>query len=330
MASRNDQRFQEYYQKLADVIGIFWVFHRERIARRNLPFSGTYEFEGTNTIVKPLNLNRCPREGRILNFWAEGVRDVFIGSWNQFLQRLDRYQFSVCIPIANEVPDSVNVFFSEGNQRYIGPLIQSAERLGGEISQVALHDGYTVEAVVSAGINTGSEVTTQLKALFGPSSQESLPLMISKIHLDSVNQARRGIGITKTRVGSHEGNPLYYLVDDSPLGIDREVLKSFGLGEAIGCPAGLPITQETRDFLTRLGFDPPRTMLGDFAIVLSSEFDRTVLAWYERLPEDERRRRIHPDELRLLSGEARKAAIEEAKTRREGGCPFGHGKEREM
>ena len=42
-SNRNIPEFTEYYQTLADIIGIFWQFHKERVESGNIDFAYMYD-----------------------------------------------------------------------------------------------------------------------------------------------------------------------------------------------------------------------------------------------------------------------------------------------
>lgn len=51
-SNRNDPNFVKYYQNLADIIRIFWEFHKIRLSREEMPLTGIVKRDGQLTQYK--------------------------------------------------------------------------------------------------------------------------------------------------------------------------------------------------------------------------------------------------------------------------------------
>lgn len=231
---------------------------------------------------------------------------ILSASWQQFLEGLGA-DYTGSFLGGTSIPESARRFMDP----YVRYLIGRAGVLGKDLSKVGLRDGYSVKSLVGAGIATGAEVTTQLRAVFGEEFRPIMTVMISKVRLADVENARRGVGLTKKRLGSHEGGAEYSLLDNSPQGLNRERLKELGLGDALGCPASMKVSQETKEFLKERGVDVSSiTMLEDFATMTADEFDHYVGEWYRGLSAPQRKLFVESETRRVIDGTARRAAIE--------------------
>lgn len=315
---------------MADVIGVFWMFHKRRVELGNIPFSLIIGSHVDNHIGS-FNPNRdVPQESlnlvkknmgssvRVIDFYSNAVALSLSTSLAQYLSRVydSHDDFSDVLPVS----DSLNVFFSPVARRYVRELIQSVEQKGRSISRVFLRGDFNIFSVVSAGATTGAEVVSQLKSLLAEQFDPKHALMIAKVELSKIEDARGGIGLTRKAPNLYMGKPKYDLISDS--GLNREKLNLLGYGKAIGCPASLVLSSEAEAFLKTLGFHPPRTMLADFSQLLVHDFDNTIGSWYQTLTEDEKRRYIHAEDIPILSGELRQ------KISREEELLFNRGKER--
>ncbi|MCX8009124.1 MAG: hypothetical protein N3A54_05515 [Patescibacteria group bacterium] len=255
----------------------------------------------------------CQREGfiKIIQEFSYSVETSLINSWRTFLHMLEKDD----VPVS----DNLKKIFTSGKLKsYILELLNKAGKLGKEVSRVVLPYGYIVREVVSAGMATGSIVTTQTSALMSEGWSSRVSLVLSKVSLDYIDQVQRSIGISPTVV-SCEFKPCYDLFDHQ--GLNQEKLKEYGYGEAVGCPASLPISKETQKILEEYGLKAPRTMLEDFASMVHGEFQR-IREWFNNLSEDERKQ-LHSEDVKILSG----AVWEHAPRLEGGGCPMGRSKE---
>ncbi len=342
-SNRNDPRFVEYYQTLADIIGIFWQFHKERVESGNIEFTYMKEFQypGYNFIPfdPQVKANKYPtlKEkylGGLLyknistynvveNFGME-TSSTLIASWMQFLEGVGTIDhlpnFLNGMP---EPPESLQRFMSP----YARSLIDKAGDLGKDLSKVELTNKYEVGAVVSAGMNTGTKVTTQLRALFDEDFKTIMPVILSKVRLGDIEEARTEIGIKSSR-SVNTGDANYNLLDNSKYGLDVERLKEFGLGDTLGCPASMKVSEPAKQFLKECGVEVSGTMLEDFAGVASEKFEHYVGSWYRDLSPREQRKLVEPETRKILDGDVLKEARQKSQTKLE--CPYRSGSRERM
>ncbi len=307
-SNKDNPRFVEYYQVLADLIGIFWQFHKQRIESKNIEFAYMYNAESnTHERFNPKKESEARqkekhyRPYRVIEDFGNCVSRTLQASWDQFLNgvgipKWDRESFINSI----QPPESIKKHFSDP---YIRSLVDRAGELGKELSSVSLRDDYSVKAVVNAGISTGSEVTTQLRALFGKVFNPVLAVVISKVSLKNVDDARSGIGLTEVIGGGHEGIPQYSLLNASKDFLDKDKLKMLGLGKTLGCPAGIKISKDAERFLKKCGINTsPETMLEGFASMVNEQAKPYLEEWFCNLSEMGRQQILEPETREVLEG----------------------------
>ncbi len=331
MSNRNDPKFVEYYQLLADIIGIFWQFHKERVNSENIEFAYQYDTDARgeqppyipfNSARKIASYHKARNYNthRVVEDFGEDIGHTLNASWEQFLE-LNNMPYIDHLLKGVPVVESARRFADS----YVHTLMKRAEVLGKELSKVGLRDGYSIEGIVHAGVVTGSEVTTHLRGLFGEEFRPIIALIISKVRLDNIIETRRAVGITRDMGGGHEGTPNYNLLDNSTIGLNREKLKMLGLGDTLGCPAGMKVSKQTRDFLLQRSVDVSETtMLEEFALMTVDKFDHYLGDWFRGLIPIQRQTLIEPETLRVLEGIARRDALEANEISQ---CPYSPGKE---
>lgn len=296
-SNRNDPEMVEYHRLLTDVITIFWQFHKERVAEGKVPFA------------IELDVEHQQRNSSVLDRYSYAVTISLQKSWSRLLEGL---------AVPGVVPDPKSAW--RFKDEYVVRLIDYAEKLAETKTQVRDLIGHApeFEQVVTAGVRTGTAVTSRLAAIF---QEEFLPVkavLVSRVSIDHVGEASVGLGILSDRFPR---SPLvnYPLLDGSKLGLDVKQLRAYGSGDALGCPAGRLASAETQAFLLERGVDVRRTtMLEDFAAMIGEHFETTIMAWYRGLtPEEQEQRVIGADNL-ILSGEVRRAFVE----RDRGRCPY--------
>lgn len=323
-SNRNNPKFVEYYQTLADVIGIFWEFHKRRIQSGNIEFALT-EHPETRKLVpfNPLLKTDLWQKGgnlhphKVLEDFSDAVLETHQGSWQQFLEGLGRDSIKGSLAEV-EVPEGAKKFFDP----YIEGLIVRVEQLGTELSRVHFKEGFSISSLGNAGFNTGTMVTTQLIGLFGDEFRPLTAVLISKVRLEDVGLARKEVGLPAISLKGEFEIPLgdYSLLDNSPLGLNRDRLRELGLGDTLGCPAGMKISHETQEFLVSKGVSlSGKTMLEEFAGMMSEQFDRYLGFWYRGLTTLQRQTLIDPETERVLAGEVRRLALQENDLPR---CPY--------
>lgn len=336
-SNRNNPTIVGAYKALADVIGIFWQFHDERIRLGNIPFAATTEY-GKRFPPVPFTPQRLIDESRgrpgittlnpIRNF-NEAVLETMDSSFQQFLVGNKVVTPRPHFLQRTEIPEPTKRFFHP----FVTQRIQEAVTLFDDIypTPPELVYGMTERRArevvtqrfgnrVRQGMRTGSNVTTQLHLLFGEEFRPRMAIAISKISLEHLADGTNEIGLD-------EKNRSYTLLDNSTLGLDRKRLRELDAGDTLGCPASMKVSPEAEIFLEQRGVDvSDTTMLDDFSAKLPARVELHMGDWFRGLSPAEREMiRIAPDELSILTGEARRSALE---IRESQGCPYGHGRER--
>lgn len=299
-SDRNNPGSWEYFQKTSDVISIFWLFHKRLLETGNasfaysydnktvslVPFSPSVEFEYPGNIA-PLDM---------VSKYADGVECSMKRSWGIFLRGLgfNARDFVVGDHVEFILPDSVKPLLAS----YTRELIEDVQVLGETYAVQASGKRFKAKEIIPLGMETGSEVTTQLDAIFGEEMNPLYAILVSKIRGDFNREAHAAIGIPDTK----KRYPWSYDLLEPINGIDREKLKAHDYGVAIGCPASMKPSPQTKAFLQdEFGVLVERTMLDDFATQLHYNFD-TVRSWYQQLNTEGRMKLVTQKDRDTLEG----------------------------
>jgi hypothetical protein len=268
MADRSNLPHSEYYQKLADVIRIFWEDYKAKLDKGEIEFAHLEPGFYSDTKVK------------VIDKYTRAVDLGLKKSWHKFL--------------------------TETEDGYTKQLIKETNELARVESRISKH-GVDLDLAGNLGISTGSSTVMHLVSyenVFGKDFKSHLAaLMLSKVDLSSAESARRKIGIPD--MSGTKGN--HKLIDDrqgNATKLDKNALKAMGYGEAFGCPAGIPASESTQIYLGHKGVENPAgTMLGEFAQMTSREFNEDVREKFKELYPEDQERWVHPDELAIMRGE---------------------------
>jgi hypothetical protein len=307
----HDANLIEYSQLMADIISIFGHFHKARLDANDLkpayfvvedrfvPYDITQDAQEFGEAFMPLE--------RFSTAYKEAIdysRRQFIGALG--LRQPASYEIATWpdLPIS----DSARVFIHP----YVSDLAARAQELRSLIGHPDPEATTNIHEITEDGLRFGAEITGQLAGLFGDDFSPSLTTRLARVYIRNTEEIQEGLGLVLD-------NPTYDLLDASPVGLNSDTLKSWGWGEAVGCPAALPPTEKTKDFLRARGVkDPIQPMLYDFSRMFNGEFNRTVRTWFNGLNEGDRTRFVHHEDLRILTGKARGAAIAQSEAR----CPY--------
>ncbi len=129
--TRNNPLHEEYSQALADVIGVFWKFHKDRLDCGNLAFA--LEYDPTKHAYAPFDPQTkvAQRQRPIIADFANALRITMQSSWRQYLCEFGIKPFvkeRVDIPIP--VPESSKRFVDQ----YALGLINNANELGEQVA----------------------------------------------------------------------------------------------------------------------------------------------------------------------------------------------------
>src|SRR5579859_3231617 len=123
---RRNSWLQNYFQDTADIIGIFWQFHKKRVLTGNIAFSliGDEGFN-INKVIKP------DRQVDLINPFSGGTIISLHTSLQQFMLA------NMNAPISNEsrfpIPASCNLLIDD----YVKELIQRTKQKGAMYSGFA-------------------------------------------------------------------------------------------------------------------------------------------------------------------------------------------------
>jgi len=312
--NRDNPGFREYYQTLADVITIFWEFHKERLTIGDTVFAhgelDKIPYDAGKD-YKKLARGRLMSEYPPIDQFIMHAQIAMKDSWIDFLKGLTLVQPENKRKF--NVPESCKRFMHP----YVYDLVVHAQELGEKYSKFETGHEYRVQTGVVAGIDTGVRVTTQLSAIFGEDFNPLDPVRISKVSLEKVGYATGGIGRHTEDVPATS----YYMLHPEQR-LNTDMLRQLDYGKAEGCPAGLPSSAQTKKFLREeCGIEVKGTMLEDFARVLHTEFNQSVRSWVENLHPRQRQDYLRQEERRLLEGKVW-APIKTGEVDFGQGCPF--------
>lgn len=318
-----DQR--EYYRALADVISVFWQFHKERVTTGNLDFAvndnaGRLERFNPQKMLELRMAMNGPDKLRIIEEFTSAAGFGVVGSWRQFLYGTNPRFWNIILLPTKPIPEASRRFMDG----YSSSLIDKVNKIAEDPTKNIPRKPYIFN-LVTQGLNTGLDIATQLSAIFGTEFNPKIAIAISKTRFEDLKETNKAVGLERDKDGKCTENYSYDLIDGAErLGLNKEGLKELGLGDVLGCPASMKVSDPTRRYLEGKGVQVVGTMLEDFTRMTSEKFEETVGKWYRGLSQ-ERRGFVHPEDRRILDGQV----LEESKKfRAEGKCPYLRGKER--
>lgn len=323
-----DPGLEAYYQSTADLLAIFWQFHKERLVRNNLFYA--YSADGQEFSVKGLldnhSVNAKPLE--MIHEFDEAVKRSMVNSWFQFVGGVgggiyphDFFYWKIT------VPDYSKRFMGE----YTRELYERTWGLGVLYSQTGRGSDFYLHKTVNSGMNTGIIGTSFLSALLADSFHYVHPVKLAKTKLNKLNGALTELGaqvpeLPKVDHTERVQDPTYeYPLLHATRILDPERLHELGYGEAIGCPARMRPSEETRTYLRdECGVEVKGSVLQEFAVRHHQEFESRVREPYQLLSLGERAQHTSLNSWLLMDGEVWEAV----KTAGKGssGCPFSGGK----
>ncbi len=283
---------KRFYQYLADSTGILWEFHKILLDAGSVPFAAVWEGSHLKQF-DPQQLTATKDEASILKEYARSIQRSMDLSFQRIFEVIGD-QKSGAFLFGKPIPEAAVRFIHP----YARHLLELTNDLVADQSRAVLHR-LNLRSEMSAGLHTGTRATVQLVALLGESFDPKTVVELSRVSLGDVSKAFLGIGLPAGLFA--ESN--YALITASG-GLERGMLRKLGLGKTVGCPAGIPISDQTRQFLSgNCGIDAPRTMLADFARFVQRDYHETILSWWERLPQSERSCRVAFVDRTIISGD---------------------------
>ncbi len=307
----------EYYQNLADVIGVFWQFHKKRLDGNNITL--TYNSGGQEFDFDYIRHNKEEGGVNVLADFDESLRRSLTDSWLQYIPGI---KSSLSLGLSNfeiwgiGVPEELRAFMHP----YVGRLIEKAQSNGRKVSQVPLGKNFSVDGVVRGGMKTGTEMSVHLASLFGEDFKISYPLMMSKLDMKSAVDALEEVGIATTKLAFWESPIITEKLKmiDLEQGISHQRARYHGYGVAIGCPANILVSSETSKFLMdQFGISANKTMLAEYVPRVEREFKEKIWIPYQSLTRNEKEKYVIAKNRALLDGDVLRE-VEEYRA----GCPY--------
>ncbi len=337
-AKADNPEFRRYYQGLTDLIAVFWQYHLQSIkegkiafaAMKNelafrpsddekwLPFKAQAYLEnhvvedpsGDGAIIMPR------MRADLITAYNHGIHHQMVVNWQQFLHDIreqsslnhqvkSRFEGGMAAGVGGSQGEIGSTSRSKLGRFTSGPWIRNpvaeVAHLGSRYSRTETNSGAaSLEEVVRAGTTTGLNVVTTLLPMgkiFERYDLARAALILSKVSLGNAGQVQKEI----TKAGN------YALIDEEQgrfQHLDVTKLKEYGLGEVLGCPAGLPVSPECRDFLeSRCGVEVEGTMLSRLAETVKVNFQKDVQDWFDSRTEREQEIFLNRDNVMLLRGE---------------------------
>ncbi len=290
-SNRNDPRFVQYYQDLADIIRIFWEFHKIRMSREEvyfasisaegngqanprarLPFHPQVEIESDGALGRK-------RKRDVIMDYSFAIELSLHTSWKQFLN-IPNHQLPAEYDAITKNP-------------YLLSLLDRASTVGSFISTVDRDSGtFSLQDIVERGITTGVDASNQLASIFGEAFTPLTALVISKVRIRNTRTILEGIGVA-LNTGSPSTHEL--LDPDSKTKLVMKELRELGYGDTLGCPASKRPSAECMAFLQKVlpayGVKETKlegTMLDEFAIYTAASYKKDIKDWYDRLSDEQR------------------------------------------
>lgn len=325
-SNKNNPQFVEYYQTLADIIGIFWQWHKQRIQSGNIELTLQLDESQKYISFDPQLFGEAyakeEKPCNIIDILSDEIYMTLSQSFLQFRdrigyqdrERLDDVQLHKQFPQPDK--DSKDDAYSDA---YVRDLFVKARDLGKSLDKKP--EEFSLSKIVLNGMGTGPDIATMLRAINGEAYQIA-PTLVSKIRIDSLPAVKADLGIR--RKPEYSATPPYSLLNDSPQGVDTAKLRELGRGYTLGCPGAMKVSETTELFLrTTCGIRGEiQPMVMEFSSMVGREFDRYLDNWYRELSAENRVRYIDTETRRILDGDVRRKINNRAE------CPFGAGKER--
>ncbi len=293
----NHPLLETYYQHIADVIAIFWQFHKKRIVEGNVSFACRYGNNGELVPYDPqLTIDERPQDKKqitLLKDYISAIESSFENSLHQFMQLLGAE--SVSHALKNTFPpDSCRPFICQ----YVQELVQETQVLGEQVGSIQTDDDFTVDEIITLGARTGTITSAHLSFILQEYFKPILPVLLSKVgRNEPLSQATSEIGLQTNSFG--DGN---HLLLHPTTGLDMERLREVYTPQTKpSCPASQKPSKETLLFLhEQCGAFPKGTMLHEFSEAVHTDFNTRIMSWFNSLTPELRTAYLYRDEWRAL------------------------------
>ncbi len=330
------QPLSPYYQKLADVLTIFWEYHKARLDAGTIAFGyedgarGIRKYDGpkdwfADNAKTQSTYSFGLQSVDIINPFIKAVLRSLTLSWYDFLQQypednrseMDSVHRIRSVMRATE-SDEVIPFRSS----YVDGLVNQAR----DDSDQGLQSIPSFDTAVADGMRTGAIVTTQLMSVMNSYFKPAIPLLVSRTSIGQVQDVRLHLradadsGLSFRSFSPNQKDQ--GIIDPTQAAmLDVNRLIEAGYGHAMGCPAGHMPTEETQQFLeTATGHRTSLPMLVDFSKLLHKEYERTIMEWWKGLNHEEQlqaQSQITEECYALLTGKRWEALREQREARQQ-------------
>lgn len=245
-----------FYQPLADVIRVWWGVYGEDVDNKRISLTRKYFTDGNGS-------SEFSPRGK----YGEKV----IYSWNCALQRSMEYHFKGFLGESDLSAGSRGRDLAESD--FVRERIQIAGENGERYSTNAnarKSGRYSVRKDILSGIASATSIATKVISFpdFSPDRATKTAILLSKI------TARH---LRKFEEPSFREN---FREVASP---NSELLKEFGYGTAMGCPASMRPSDECVEFLEANGLPHRGIMLADFMKRVQAHYDEVVSPYLRTL-----------------------------------------------
>ena len=318
-----------YYQKLADILTIFWEYHKARLEAGTIAFGyelttgGVRPYHGPTDAIHEMQQSaetlgwEKPMKLDIINPFSRAVFRSLNVSWQDFVTfnhaaeqqlRMSGHRDQDTEYVKRHRGKRAGVESMPFKDLYVDKLIHACVQ---EEFKMQSHGHFT--EIIPGGLGTGVNTTVDLLAVMNRFFKPAMPLLVSRTSLEALALTRSAVG----RNSLLNTQPYHGIDPTSPTMFDMQTLIEAGYGRAMGCPAGRMPTEETQQFLeTAIGHRVERPMLIDFSRALAAEYDRTIGEWWRGLDDagrEQAAQQITEECYMLVSGKK----LEEIRAQRE-------------
>lgn len=324
------QPLSPYYQALADILTIFWEYHKARLEAGTIAFGyengtrGIQPYNGPAQILydRQQSAEILERENSaqidIIKSFSHAVFRSLSLSWYDFIAQYQPILHEDNITNWQDDPREIRqqLFVRAGNETspYISQYVHNL-LVDCVIEQHGIPSSPLFAPIVPVGLSTGTHVTVDLLAVMNKFFKPTIPLLVSRTSLSA-------LAFTRSVLGKNSYPQPYSGIDPTSRAmLDMERLIEANYGRAMGCPAGHMPTEETQQFLeTATGHRTSLPMLVDFSKELHKEYERTIMEWWKGLSQEEQlqaQSQITEECYLLLTGKRWEALREQREARQQ-------------
>lgn len=293
------KEYNQYMQKSADYIKIYWEFHKDRLTSGKIPFA-----VNVDDVTQPFDLHK-----RVADFRNGGiayprnvVREYNQGVFLAMSNSLDVLKFALYrkfdpARVPDEEPhEDVPDFYLDASvyNLFVDISVNSLS-----YSRNTAIPNPTEGRVIEAGLRTGIDVPIQMRAVLGDEYMAKDSVTVSKIDLSYLQPAKTMTGMRSFLSFREPSFGLFH----PDTRVNKELLVYMKRDKPVGCPASRIASLEIRDRLHENGKDGNMIMLPEFCDMMSASYGVLVEDWYRTLGRIDKSRFVTDEAEELLSGE---------------------------